>query len=360
METIGIRGTDLSVSRIGLGTWAIGGWMWGGTDEAAAIRTIQSALDQEITLIDTAPAYGFGCSEEIVGKALAEGGRRSRAVIATKAGLDWRDGKVFRNASQARIRREIDDSLRRLRTDHIDIYQVHWPDPMVPIEETAAIMGELLQQGKIRAIGVSNFSPRQMGVFRTVAPIHTVQPPFNLFESAIEADVLPYARENGVLTLAYGALCRGLLSGRITAETRFEGDDLRQADPKFRPPRFAQYLAAVAALDRFARERHGKTVLTLALRWVLDHGGTAALWGARRPEQLAPVAEVMGWSLDTAAMAEIAGILRATITDPVGPEFMAPPTRSDFERAPRAPSEPAPRGKRTASAGPARRSAARA
>jgi aryl-alcohol dehydrogenase-like predicted oxidoreductase len=271
METIDIPNTDLAVSKIGLGTWAIGGWMWGGTDEAAAIRTIQAALDQGITLIDTAPAYGFGRSEEIVGKALAEGSRRGRAIIATKTGLEWHDGKVFRNASQARIRQEIEDSLRRLRTDHVDIYQVHWPDPLVPLQETAAVMGELWREGKICAIGVSNYSPQQMDVFRTVAPVHTVQPPFNLFEREIEADVLPYAQENEIHVLAYGALCRGLLSGKISAATRFDGDDLRSADPKFQPPRLAHYLAAVADLDRLARERYGKTVLALAIRWVLDH-----------------------------------------------------------------------------------------
>ena len=134
-------GDMLEISRIGLGTWAIGGWMWGGTDEADAIRTIHEAVDRGVTLIDTAPAYGFGRSEEIVGKALAEGGRRKRVLIATKVGLDWRDGQPFRNASKTRIRKEIEDSLRRLRTDVIDIYQVHWPDPNVPIEETAGSDG---------------------------------------------------------------------------------------------------------------------------------------------------------------------------------------------------------------------------
>src|SRR5271167_5203131 len=129
MKTFRIPGTGLAPSRIGLGTWAIGGWMWGGTDEAESIRTIHAALDRGITLIDTAPAYGFGRSEEIVGKALAEGGRRQHVVIATKVGLDWRDGQPFRDASKRRIQKEVDDSLRRLRTDVIDLYQVHWPDP---------------------------------------------------------------------------------------------------------------------------------------------------------------------------------------------------------------------------------------
>jgi aryl-alcohol dehydrogenase-like predicted oxidoreductase len=328
METLQINDTTLTASRIALGTWSIGGWMWGGSDEQDAINTIHAALDRGINLIDTAPVYGFGHAEEIVGKALALNGRRDRALIATKVGLDWREGKVFRDSTGERVRKEIEDSLRRLRTDHIDIYQVHWPDPLVPVEETAAVLAELRQEGKIRAIGVSNFSPEQITAFGKVVPIHTVQPPYNLFERAIENDVLPYAQQVGITVLAYGALCRGLLTGKVTASSRFEGDDLRKIDPKFKEPRFSQYLAAVTAFDRFARERYGKGVLALAVRWILDQGETIALWGARRPEQLAPVDEVMGWSLDAAAMREIDRILLQHIKDPVGPEFMAPPARA--------------------------------
>ena len=327
METISISGLAMQASRIALGTWAMGGWMWGGSDDATAIRTIHAALDSGINLIDTAPVYGFGRSEELVGKALA-GGSRQRALIATKAGLDWRDGIPFRNSSPARLRQELEDSLRRLRTDYIDIYQVHWPDESVPFEQTAEVLYEFLRAGKIRAIGVSNFSPAQMDRFRTVAPIHTMQPPYNLFERQIEHDVLPYAEQNGLIVLAYGALCRGLLTGKITAETKFEGDDLRNTDPKFQPPRLTQYLTAVAALERFARERYGKTALALAIRWLLDRGRIVALWGARRPDQVMPVNEAMGWSLDYAAMREIDRILAEAIKDPVGPEFMAPPVRS--------------------------------
>src|SRR5919204_4047467 len=150
MERAAIAGTSLEVSRVAIGTWAIGGWMWGGTDEAESVATIRAAVEHGINVIDTAPAYGFGRSEEIVGKALAEARLRSRVLIATKVGLEWKDGNVFRNASRARIMREIEDSLRRLRTDHIDIYQVHWPDPLVAIEETAEAMGALFKQGKIR------------------------------------------------------------------------------------------------------------------------------------------------------------------------------------------------------------------
>jgi aryl-alcohol dehydrogenase-like predicted oxidoreductase len=327
-ETTQIPGTAIKPSRIALGTWAIGGWMWGGSDDAQSIRTIQSAVDRGITLIDTAPVYGFGHSEEVVGKALAEGGRRAKVTIATKVGLDWKDGKPFRNGSRARIMKEIDDSLRRLQTDAIDLYQVHWPDPNVPLEETAATMGDLLKAGKIRAIGVSNFSPAQIDKFRTVAPLHTVQPPYNMFERAVERDVLPYAKRNKIVTLAYGALCRGLLAGHMTAATTFPSDDLRANDPKFQSPRFEQYLQAVKLLNRFAADNYGKRVVHLALRWILDQQGEGfALWGARKPEQLDPIDQVYGWKLDAAALAEIDRILAATIKNPVGPEFMAPPER---------------------------------
>ncbi len=328
MELADIPGTSLKVSRVAIGTWAIGGWMWGGSDEAESVSTIRAALEHGINIIDTAPAYGFGRSEEIVGKVIAEAHLRSRILIATKGGLEWKDGKVFRNASRTRLLQEIEDSLRRLRTDYIDIYQVHWPDPLVAVEETAEAMHTLLKQGKIRAIGVSNFSVNQMERFRRVAPLHVLQSPYNLFERGIEADLLPYCRKNKIATLGYGALCRGLLSGRMRPDTKFGGDDLRRTDPKFRQPRFAQYLAAVERLDRLAQQCFGKRAVQLAIRWMLDQGITTALWGARHPDQLRPVDEVTGWSLDAAAKAEIDQILRETVTDPVGPEFMAPPARS--------------------------------
>ncbi|MDR6180948.1 aryl-alcohol dehydrogenase-like predicted oxidoreductase [Pseudomonas sp. SORGH_AS 211] len=324
-ETLRIPGIDTPVSRIALGTWAIGGWMWGGTDEARSIETIRGAVQGGINLIDTAPVYGFGRSEEIVGKALE--GIRDQAVIATKVALEWPNEEVRRNASAARIRQEVEDSLRRLRTDRIDLYQVHWPDPQVPHEETARELERLRQEGKILAIGVSNYSPEQLEAFRQFANPSTVQPPYNLFERAIEADVLPYAQHHGLVVLAYGALCRGLLSGRMNAQTRFDGDDLRQGDPKFQAPRFAQYLAAVEALTAFARERHGKSVLALAVRWILDQGPTIALWGARKPEQLQGLDEAFGWRLSAEDLAAIDALLAEHVKDPVGPEFMAPPLR---------------------------------
>jgi aryl-alcohol dehydrogenase-like predicted oxidoreductase len=331
MEQIAIGYSGVKTSRIGLGTWAIGGWMWGGTDEAQSIATIRSAVERGVTLIDTAPVYGFGRSEQIVGKALAEGGLRDKVQIATKVGLDWKDGKVFRDSRAGRIRKEVEDSLRRLRTDVIDLYQVHWPDLQTPIVETARTLEDLRREGKIRAIGVSNYSPAQMNVFRAVARLDAVQLPYNLFEREIESDVLPYAKASGLSVLSYGALCRGLLSGRMTAETVFEGDDLRKVDPKFQGDRFRQYLAAVEALKRLARDRFGKSVLALAVRWVLDQGPTIALWGARHPDQLAPIGDIDGWHIDDASRQQIDEILQRCVLEPVSPDFMAPPLRRSVE-----------------------------
>jgi len=326
MEYITIPGTDLKASRIGLGTWAIGGWMWGGTDEKESILTIHRAFDAGVTLIDTAPVYGFGRSEEIVGKAL-KGLDRSKVVVATKVGLDWKGNNVFRNSTGERIRQEVEDSLGRLGVDVIDLYQVHWPDPLVPMEETAELMQRLIDEGKIRAVGVSNHSPEQMDGFGKAIKLSTAQPPYNLFERGIEEDILSYCRNKGVALLTYGALCRGLLSGRMKPDTQFLGDDLRKWDPKFKEPRFGHYLDAVSQLDNFAKERYGKTVMALAVRWILDQGVEIALWGARHPGQLDALNEAMGWSLTGEEFKEIDGILREAIPDPVGPEFMAPPGR---------------------------------
>ncbi len=329
MEFVKIAGTEIESSRIGLGAWAIGGWLWGGSEERESIETIHAALDSGITLIDTAAIYGFGRSEEIVGKAVSEYGNRDKIIIATKAGLDWTSGKVYRNSTKERIFKEVDDSLERLQTDYIDIYQIHWPDYECSFEEPAEAMLELYNQGKIRAIGVSNYTIEHKDIFRNVSPIHTSQPPYNIFEREIENDILPYCNENGITMLLYGAICRGLLSGRMNSDTKFEGDDIRKVDPKFKnQERFEQYLAAVQKLDEFAQEKYNKRVIHLALRWVLDKAPSdIALWGARRPSQLEPLDEIFGWSLDEEAFQEIDKILADTIKDPVGPEFMAPPVK---------------------------------
>jgi aryl-alcohol dehydrogenase-like predicted oxidoreductase len=328
MEKTKIPDVPIPASRVGLGTWAMGGFQWGGTDDDESVRTIHAALDRGITLIDTAPAYGFGHSEEVVGRAIAERGGRDRVVIATKVGLERRGDELFRNGTRKQIFEEIEVSLKKLRTDYIDLYQVHWPDPQTPYEETAEALRDLQREGKIRAIGVSNYSIDAMERFSKVASLAAAQPPLNLFEREAEADIIPWCRAHGVATLTYGALCRGLLSGAIDAKTQFSGDDLRKVDPKFLPPRFEQYLKAVELLDRFAHEKYQTGVLALAVRWVLDQPGVSvALWGARHPGELAPLDDVMRFHLDDEARAYVVEVVAETVRDPIGPEFMAPPER---------------------------------
>src|SRR6185312_10628704 len=313
------------VSRIGLGTWAIGGSEWGEVSESDAVATCLAVFEHGMNLIDTAPIYGYGRAEEIIGKAMRQHGRREDFFLATKAGLEWTDHGVFANSEPARLRREFEDSLRRLGTEYVDLYQIHWPDTTLPVEWAAEVLLGLFEEGRIRAIGVSNFSAEQMEAFRRVAPLHSDQPPYNLFERAIDDEVLPYCREHGIAVLTYSSLCRSLLAGRLTADMKFAEGDIRRVDPKFQQPRFGQYLAAVERLKEFARKHYGKTVLELAARWVLDRPGvSAALWGAKRPEQLAAVDGIFGWKLDEAAMAAMDGIVRDAVKDPVGPEYLTP------------------------------------
>jgi aryl-alcohol dehydrogenase-like predicted oxidoreductase len=336
METTTITG--VKVSRIGLGTWAIGGLEWGAVPDEVAVATCLSAIERGINLIDTAPIYGHGRSEEIVGRAMRAHGRREEFYIATKAGLEWNERGVFANSTPTRLRQEIEGSLRRLGTEYIDLYQVHWPDTRTPVAEVAAQLAEFQREGKVRALGVSNFSVTQMEEFRAVAPLASNQPPYNIFERQIDEarlagenpqpSIRAWCAANGVAILCYSSLCRSLLAGRVHRGMRFDSKDIRSADPKFQEPRFSQHMTAVERLAAFAQERCGKTVLELAARWVLDRPGiSAALWGARRPEQLDAVDGVMGWKLDGSAMAEIDRIVNESVTDPVGPEYLTPMVR---------------------------------
>jgi aryl-alcohol dehydrogenase-like predicted oxidoreductase len=320
-----------AVSRMGLGTWAIGGLDWGAVPDAEAVATILNAVERGINLIDTAPIYGHGRAEELIGRAIREHGRRDDFYIATKAGLDWdvagRAG-VFADSTPKRLRREIEDSLRRLGTDFIDLYQVHWPDTLVPAEETAGLLAEFQYEGKVGTLGVSNFSVAQMEAFRGVASLASNQPPYNLFEREIDNEVLPWCEQNQIAVLTYSSLCRSLLGGRLTHGMTFPEGDIRTADPKFQEPRFSQYLNAVDKLSALARSRYGKSVVELAARWVLDRPGvTVALWGAKRPEQLNAVDGVIGWKLDETAMVEIDRIVSECVTNPIGPEYLTPLVR---------------------------------
>lgn len=327
MEFFTLNGAQ--VSRIGLGTWAIGGSEWGEVSEAEAVATCRALLDHGANLIDTAPIYGKGRAEQLVGRAVREHGRREDFYIATKAGLLWNEQGVFADSRPERLRQEFEDSLRRLGTDYVDLYQIHWPDTTLPVEQAAEVMRELYDAGRIRAVGVSNFSAEQMAAFARVVPLHANQPPYNLFEREIDAETLPYCQEHGIAVLTYSSLCRSLLAGRLRADTPIPEGDIRRVDPKFQQPRFGQYLKAVEQLDEFARKHYGKRVLDLAVRWVLDRPGvSAALWGAKRPEQLAPIEDAMGWKLDAAAMQAIDRIVAACVIDPVGPEYLTPSPRS--------------------------------
>jgi len=320
----------IEVSRIGLGTWAIGGMEWGAVSDEVAIATCLSAQERGINLIDTAPIYGHGRSEEIIGKAIRAHGRRDAFYIATKAGLEWNASGVFANSTAPRLREELEGSLRRLDTDYIDLYQVHWPDTRTPIAETAELLAGFLRAGKVRALGVSNFSVAQMEEFRRFAPLASDQPPYNLFDRKIDESTRPWCSANAVAILCYSPLCRSLLAGRVHRGMTFDRKDIRSVDPKFREPRFSQYITAVERLTAFAQERYGKTLPELAVRWILDRPGiSVALWGAKRPGQLDATAGVLGWTLDAEAMAEIDRIIAESVTDPVGPEYLTPKVRGD-------------------------------
>jgi aryl-alcohol dehydrogenase-like predicted oxidoreductase len=328
METTRVAGIE--VSRVGLGTWAIGGSEWGAVPEDAAIATILGAMERGINLIDTAPIYGRGRAEELIGRAMQQHGRREAFYIATKAGLDWNSRGVYANSKPERLRHELEDSLRRLGTTYIDLYQVHWPDTLVPVEEVAGVLAEFVKAGKVRTLGVSNFNVAQMEAFRSAAPLASDQPPYNIFEREIDAAILPWCAANDVAVLTYSSLCRSLLGGRVHRGMKFEDRDIRAADPKFQEPRFSQYMTAIERLTHFARERFGKSIIELAARWVLDRPGVSvALWGAKRPDQLDAVAGVMGWKLEANAMREIDRVVDESVKDPIGPEYLTPLVREN-------------------------------
>lgn len=309
MDRIRIPALDRAVSRIALGTWSMGGWMWGGSDQGAARATIERALDEGIDIIDTAPVYGFGLSEELVGEVLAARGCRDDVVIATKCGFVWDERhEPWRDSRPATIRRDVEASLRRLRTDVIDICQVHWPDKEVPFDETAAELERLRSEGLIKAIGVCNYSVPEMVAFEAGGRLDASQFRYNLFERAVEVDVLPYAHDHGLTTFAYSPLARGLLTGTMTAG--HESTDPARRNGMFHGLSYRRHLAAVARLDAFAQAEYGRSVVHLAIRWLLDQPGLSiALWGARRPEQLEPVAGISGFAIDADACVEIDRIL---------------------------------------------------
>jgi aryl-alcohol dehydrogenase-like predicted oxidoreductase len=298
MEKRRLGFTDIELTIIGFGAWAIGGdgWQfsWGPQDDAESIATIQRALDLGINWIDTAPAYGLGRSEEVVGRAIK--GRRDEVFVATKCGLDWDDqGNVRRDARPSRIRREVEESLRRLNVDVIDLYQIHWPDLDTPIEESWGTMADLIYEGKVRAIGVSNFTVPQLQRAMRVAPVASLQPPYSLLRRDVEAELLPFCRENNIGVVAYSPMQSGLLTDRFDP-ARLTADDWRLRD--FSEEDFARARALVDQLSPLAAES-GRTMAQLSVAWVNAQAGlTAAIVGARRPDQIEETVKAGEWALN--------------------------------------------------------------
>jgi aryl-alcohol dehydrogenase-like predicted oxidoreductase len=305
------------VSRIAFGNWSAGG-DWGSVDRAAAIAAMRAALDLGITLFDTARAYGFGAAEEVLGEALRPEIRSAREsiVIATKGGLRNENGLPVRDSSPAALRRDLEASLRSLGTDHVDLYQIHWPDPATPIGDTAETLDAFVREGKVRYVGVSNYDAREMTAFQQIRPIDTLQPPYHLFRRDIEASILPFAQEHGIGVLVYGPMAHGLLSGRMTETTTFAANDWRSKNDMFAGDAFERNLAIVRRLEAFATERR-MTVGQLAIAWTLANPAVdVAIVGARSPEQIqgtAPAAEIQ---LSPQDLAQIEQIMRDEV--PVG------------------------------------------
>jgi len=291
METTTIAG--VGVSRIGLGTWAIGGLEWGAVPDDVAVATCLGALERGINLIDTAPIYGRGHSEEIIARAIREHGRREDFYIATKAGLDWSERGVFANLTPGRLRQEMDDSLRRLGTDYVDLYQVHWPDTLVPVAEVAAILNEFLRDGKTRALGVSNFNESRMRrahaeLQRLGLPLASNQVQYSLLHRTIERNgVLQAAKEMSITIIAYSPLAQGLLTGRFHDDP---GSVKQIQGPrKFRGPfrRLARSQRLISELKAIARA-HGGTPAQVALAWLTQFNGdtVVVIPGATKARQV--------------------------------------------------------------------------
>lgn len=291
-RTIGRSG--ISASAVGLGTWAIGGWMWGGTDERQSIAAIQASIDAGISLIDTAPAYGMGLAETIVGKAIA--GRRDKVVLVTKCGLVWhvnesayffqQDGKpVHRYLGAASIRHEVEESLKRLGTDYIDHYVTHWQDATTPIAETVETLVRLKDEGKIRSIGASNVSPEDLVAYIATGALDAIQEEYSMVRRDIETTLLPLCRTSAVSVLSYSSLALGLLSGKVGPERVFAGDDQRKGNPRFSQANREKIARLTRRLEPVA-EAHGASIAQVVIAWTIAQPGiTFSLCGARDPAQ---------------------------------------------------------------------------
>ena len=295
-----IGSSGVHASAVGLGTWAIGGWMWGGTDEAQSIGAIQASIDEGVTLIDTAPAYGQGLAETIVGKAIR--GRRDDVVIATKCGLVWHttkgnhffdyDGRpVHRHLGAASIVHEVEQSLKRLGTDYIDHYITHWQDPTTPVAETMEALHRLKDAGKIRSIGASNLSVSELETYVAAGGLDAIQQEYSMVRRDIERTLLPVCAAHSISTLSYSSLALGLLSGRIGPDRVFSGDDQRRDNPRFsiaNREKVARLMAEIAPVAETQRATPAQVVIA----WTIHQPGiTFALCGARNPAQARENAE---------------------------------------------------------------------
>ncbi len=285
MERVRLGTTELQVSRIAFGTWSFGG-DWGRFDTAEAEATIGRAVELGITLFDTAEGYGFGAAERLLGEALWARARREDVLVATKGGLRVEGDRLLRDASGRWLREGVESSLRNLGTDYIDLYQIHWPDEHTPPEETAGALEDLVREGKIRHVGVSNYDVKQMEELARFSRVETTQPPYHLFRREIEDEILPYAMDHDIGVLVYGAMAHGLLTGTMTSETKLAPDDWRASSPDFTGETFRRNLAVVERLKEIAQER-GITLPQLAVAWTLAHPAVhVTIVGARRPVHL--------------------------------------------------------------------------
>lgn len=294
MLTREIGRSGISASAVGLGTWAIGGWMWGGTDTDASIAAIRASIDAGISLIDTAPAYGMGVSEEIVGRAIA--GQRDKVVLTTKCGLVWHTQKgnhffdqqnkpVHRYLGADSIVYEVEQSLKRLGTDYIDLYITHWQDPTTPIPETLEALEKLKSAGKIRATGASNVSADDLRAYVAAGQLDSIQEEYSMIHRKIEPELVPICLDEGVSVLSYSSLALGLLSGKIGPDRVFHGDDLRIDDPRFSVANRTRVAAMLHEVAPIA-EAHGATIAQTVIAWTLQQPGiTFSLCGARNSDQ---------------------------------------------------------------------------
>jgi aryl-alcohol dehydrogenase-like predicted oxidoreductase len=320
MQTITLGKTGLEVSCICLGTWQFGG-EWGAIDREEAVATVTRARELGIDFFDTAQGYGWGASEKLLARALT-GVPREEVVIATKGGLRREGEKLVRDSSPAWLRRGVEESLGHLGSDYIDIYQVHWPDPNTPFAETAAALEELVAEGKIRHVGVSNFDAEEMADFERAGPLETLQPPYHMLRRDIEHSILPHCAAHDIGVLAYGPLAHGLLSGRFTRDTRLAPDDWRHGSDLFSGEAYRRNLEIVEHLRELAADLD-ITVAQLAIAWTLANPAVhVAIVGARRPDHIEGAAPAADVQLDHGALAHVEEILaRAAVVGGPSPEM---------------------------------------